>query len=155
MNRRYIFFEDGKEITEEQIREWDFNENIQDLTRNQKDIKEGHINVESVCECIVNSLNADILTVIEDLNKCWGYNINFIKRKINMDKRLILIDYTFWRVEQELDHCKETIETYISGLFYEIQDNLELERENFQVPKELTDESAIKYIEGEIEKILI
>ena len=45
MNRRYIFFEDGKEITEEQIREWDFNENVQDLTRNQKDIKEGHINV--------------------------------------------------------------------------------------------------------------
>ena len=58
MEKEYIFIEDGKEITEEDIREWDFNENVQDLTSNQKDIKEGHINIESVCECIVNSLKA-------------------------------------------------------------------------------------------------
>ena len=81
MEKDYIFMEDGKEITEEQIREWDFNENVHDLINNQDDIKEGHINVESVCECIVNSLKADIKVVIEDLNKCWGYNIETYKKE--------------------------------------------------------------------------
>ena len=81
MEKEYVFMEDGKGITEEVIREWDFNENLQDLIRNQEDIKEGHINVESVCECIVNSLKADILTVIEDLNKCWGYDIKIYKKE--------------------------------------------------------------------------
>lgn len=82
MNKKYIFFEDGKQVTEEEIRKWCFNENLQDLTRNQEDIKKGFINIESVCECIVNSLKADILTVIENLNKCWGYDIDIYK-KIN------------------------------------------------------------------------
>ena len=81
MEKEYVFMEDGKEITEEEIREWDFNENLHDLINNQEEIKEGHINVESVCECIVNSLKADILTVIKDLNECWGYNIKIYKKE--------------------------------------------------------------------------
>ena len=79
MNKEYVFYENGKEITEEEIREWDFNENLHDLINNQDDIKEGHIDVESVCKCIVNSLKADILTVIKDLNECWGYDIKIYK----------------------------------------------------------------------------
>lgn len=81
MDKEYIFYEDNKVITEEEIREWDFNENLHDLINNQEEIKEGHINVESVCECIVNSLKADILTVIEDLNKCWSYDIKIYKKQ--------------------------------------------------------------------------
>lgn len=81
MEKEYIFIEEGKEVTEKEIRKWDFDVNVQDLINNEADIKEGIINVESVCECIVNSLKADIKTVIEDLNKCWGYDIKIYKKE--------------------------------------------------------------------------
>lgn len=76
-NKNLKFFDSGvdTDITEEQIRKLDFEENMNDLINNQKDIIEGHINVESVCECIVNSLNGDIKDVVKDLNECWGYDI--------------------------------------------------------------------------------
>ena len=35
--------------------------------------------MQSVCECIINSLNGDITKVVKDLNDCWGYNIEIYK----------------------------------------------------------------------------
>lgn len=69
-------------ITEKEIRELDFEENYNDLVNNKNDIIEGIISIESVCENIENSLNGDIENVVEDLNKCWGYDINIWEKKV-------------------------------------------------------------------------
>lgn len=76
----FLDLDSNKIYTEEQIRKLDFEENINDLVNNKNDIIEGIINVESVCESITNSLNADIEDVIKDLNYCWGYNIEIYKK---------------------------------------------------------------------------
>lgn len=82
MEEMFKFYDNlgRKEITEERIRELDFEENIADLINNKEEIKEGFINVQSVCDCIITSLNGDIKEVVEDLNNCWGYNIDIYKK---------------------------------------------------------------------------
>ena len=71
-------------------------------------------------------------------------------------KQIILIDYVFWRVENELfENTEETIKQYISGLYYDLCDNIDRERESFGVPKDLDNVQAIEYIENEIEKMLV
>ena len=72
---RYFDYDSKKFLTEEEIRKLDFEENRQDLNNNKKDIAEGIINIQSVCECLENSLNGDIDEVIDDLNKRWDYDI--------------------------------------------------------------------------------
>lgn len=80
-NENFEFYDNSinRFYTEKEIRQIDFEENINDLRHNKKDIFEGIINVQSVCQCIVNSLNADIKEVVNDLNKCWGYNIEILE----------------------------------------------------------------------------
>lgn len=63
--------DNNKYITEEEIRKWDFVNNVDDLNRNIVLILDKDIDIKAACNCIVNSLNADIKTVVEDLNKCW------------------------------------------------------------------------------------
>lgn len=78
----FLDLDNNKIYTEKQIRKLDFEENSNDLVNNKNDIIEGIISVESVCESIINSLNADIEDVIKDLNYCWGYNIQAYKKII-------------------------------------------------------------------------
>ena len=82
MGKKYCFFEDSKEITEEYIRKLDYEENINDLINNKEDIRLGLINVQSVCDNIVTALNGDIEKVVKDLNECWGYDIQAYKKII-------------------------------------------------------------------------
>lgn len=77
---KFIDNSNGREYTEEQIRKLDFEDNVSDLINNKDDIIKGFISVESVCECIENSLNGDIKDVVKDLNACWGYDIDIFEK---------------------------------------------------------------------------
>lgn len=67
----------------------------------------------------------------------------------------VIKDYQEFLEEEELEHNEETLNLYIGSLTYELKDNLELECENFCVPKDLEGIEAQRYIEEEIEKIII
>ena len=82
--------DNNKYITEEEIRKLDFVNNVDDLNRNSELILDKDIDIKEVCNCIVNSLNADIKTVVDDLNKCWGYNIDIYKTNIEFENQLLL-----------------------------------------------------------------
>ena len=69
-------------------------------------------------------------------------------------KEIIIKDCNKWLDEQQLSNNIKNIETYISGLYYDLADDIEVIRDDFFVPKDLTDMSAIIYIENYIEKIL-
>lgn len=66
----------------------------------------------------------------------------------------VIKDYQEFLEEKELEHSEETLNLYIGYGTYELKDNLELECENFCVPKDLEGIEAQHYIEGEIEKII-
>ena len=69
-------------------------------------------------------------------------------------KEIIIKDCNKWLDEQQLSNNIKNIETYITGLYYDLADDIEVIRDDFFVPKDLTDMSAIIYIENYIEKIL-
>ena len=69
-------------------------------------------------------------------------------------KEIIIKDCNKWLDEQQLSNNIKNIETYITGLYYDLADDIEIIRDDFIVPKDLTDMSAIIYIENYIEKIL-
>lgn len=77
--------DNNKYITEEEIRKLDFVNNVDDLNRNVLLILDKDIDIKEVCNCIINSLNADIKTVVDDLNKCWGYNIDIYEKNIEFE----------------------------------------------------------------------
>ena len=60
---------------------------------------------------------------------------------------------TIW-TKNGIDKIENYIDCFISSLHYELQDNLELERINFGISTDYTDEQAIKEIENYIEKVL-
>ncbi len=80
--------DNNKYITEEEIRKLDFVNNVDDLNKNVLLIIDKDIDIKAVCNCIINSLNADIKTVVDDLNKCWGYNIDIYKTNIEFENQL-------------------------------------------------------------------
>lgn len=98
---RFYDNDNNKFITEEEIRKLDFGNNVDDLNRNSGLILDKDIDIKEVCNCIINSLNADIKIVVDDLNKCWGYNIDIYKTNIEFENQLngILNIYTAneWR----------------------------------------------------------
>ena len=69
-------------------------------------------------------------------------------------KEIIIKDCNKWLDEQQLSNNIKNIETYITGLYYDLADDIEVIRDDFFVPKDLTDMSAIIYIENYIERIL-
>ena len=81
-NLKFYDNDSNKFITEEEIRKLDFENNLNDLNRNIGLVLDKDIDIKEVCNCIINSLNADIKIVVDDLNKCWGYNIDIIEEKI-------------------------------------------------------------------------
>lgn len=70
-------------------------------------------------------------------------------------KEIIVKDCNDWINEEELENNIENIKTYISGLYYELADNIDIDREIFRAPKDLSDTDSINYIESQIETILI
>lgn len=70
-------------------------------------------------------------------------------------KEIIIKDCNDWLNEEELENNIENIKTYISGLYYELADDIDINREIFRVPKDLSDTDSINYIENQIETILI
>ncbi len=69
----------NKYITEEEIRKLDFENNIDDLNKNIRLVLDKDIDIKEICNYLINSLNGDIKTVVDDLNKYWGYNIDMCK----------------------------------------------------------------------------
>lgn len=69
-------------------------------------------------------------------------------------KDYIIKDYKNFLEENEMEDNNENMNTYISGLYYDLYDNIDVDRENFRVPKELDNLGVIKYIEQEIEKYI-
>ncbi len=72
--------DNNKYMTEEEIRKLDLENNLGDLNRNIRLILDKDIDIKEVCACIINSLNADIKYVIDDLNVYWGCNIDIYKK---------------------------------------------------------------------------
>ena len=72
---------------------------------------------------------------------------------LNVEK-LVIKNYKEYLEEEELKHSEETLKTYISGLYYELLDNIDVECENFSVPSELDSIQAVEYVESEIERII-
>lgn len=93
-NLKFYDNDSNKFITEEEIRKLDFENNVGDLNGitiglvSYKDI-----DIKNVCKCIENSINADIKYVIDDLNKCWGCNIDIIDEKILKLEEIKEMDY--------------------------------------------------------------
>ena len=54
-----------------------------------------------------------------------------------------------------LEDSKENIELYISTLWYDLMDDIELNREMFGINKDIDDYDAAKMIENIIKEILI
>lgn len=69
-----------KLLTEEEVRKLAFRVNIDDLDGNFNDIFIGIIDVKDVTKHITDSLYADIKDVVKDLNECWGFNIDILKK---------------------------------------------------------------------------
>lgn len=103
-NLKFYDNDSNKFITEEEIRKLDFENNLNDLNRNIGLVLDKDIDIKEVCNCIINSLNADIKIVVDDLNKCWGYNIDIIEEKIlkleeieEMNDNIIVSSTDYWK----------------------------------------------------------
>lgn len=67
----------------------------------------------------------------------------------------VIRDYELFLEENGLENTSKNVDLYIAGIHYDIFDDLELERENFRVPKELTGYTVKEYIEEKIKQILL
>lgn len=70
-------------------------------------------------------------------------------------KEYMIKDYKKFLKEKELKNTIESIDLYIAAIYYELLDNLDIECKNFGIPKDLEGFEAQKYIEEQIENILI
>lgn len=112
-NLKFYDNDSNKFITEEEIRKLDFENNLNDLNRNIGLVLDKDIDIKEVCNCIINSLNADIKIVVDDLNKCWGYNIDIIEEKILKLEEIEEINYNI--IVSSTDYWKNVLlETIIN-----------------------------------------
>lgn len=70
-------------------------------------------------------------------------------------EEFIIKDYREFLEENELENTENNIDIYISGLYYELLNDIEINREDFKVPKDFTDNGAIEYIERQIKNVLL
>ena len=70
-------------------------------------------------------------------------------------KRDIIKSYNEYLDGELLEDSKENIELYISTLWYDLMDDIELNREMFGINKDIDDYDAAKMIENIIKEILI
>lgn len=78
-----------------------------------------------------------------------------MENKIIINDDLVIKDYREFLEENGIENTAENIDLYISGLYYDIMDNLALEYGEFGVPKELQGYEAEEYIEEKIKEILM
>lgn len=86
------------------------------------------------------------------------YDISCYNRGDEMNeelKRNIIKSYKEYLDGELLEDSKENIELYISTLWYDLMDDIELNREMFGVNKDIDDYDAAKMIENIIKEILI
>ena len=67
---------------------------------------------------------------------------------------IIINNYKEYLDEELLEDSKENIELYISTLWYDLMDDIELNREMFGIDQAIEDYDAAKLIENMIENIL-
>ena len=70
-------------------------------------------------------------------------------------KRDIIKSYKEYLEGELLEDSKENIELYISTLWYDLMDDIELNKELFGITQELEDYDAGKIIENIINEVLI
>lgn len=70
-------------------------------------------------------------------------------------KRDIIKSYKEYLEGELLEDSKENIELYISTLWYDLMDDIELNREIFGIDQAVEDYDAVKMIEKIIEDVLI
>lgn len=74
-------------------------------------------------------------------------------------KEIIINDFELFYMDNEEEFKNQdilkTISEYVSGLYYDLLDNLDLERQEFQIDKDLNDFDAVTEIEDIITKILM
>lgn len=78
-----------------------------------------------------------------------------MENKIIINDDLVIKDYREFLEENGLENTTENIDLYITGLYYDIMDNLALEYGELEVPKELQGYEAEEYIEEKIKEILM
>ena len=69
-------------------------------------------------------------------------------------KKDIIKSYKEYLEGELLEDSKENIELYISTLWYDLMDDIELNRETFGIDQAVEDYDAAKMIENLIEKVL-
>ena len=69
-------------------------------------------------------------------------------------KKDIIKSYKEYLEGELLEDSKENIELYISTLWYDLMDDIELNRETFGIDQAVEDYDAAKMIENVIEKVL-
>ena len=65
---------------------------------------------------------------------------------------LIREAYYDYLIENNLEDNQQSVDLYIASIYYDIQDNLELDE--FYIPNDLDTLGTQLYIEGEIERII-
>ena len=70
-------------------------------------------------------------------------------------KRDVINAYEEYLDEELLEDSKENIELYISTLWYDLIDDIEINREMFRIDKNIDDYDAAKMIEDIIKEILM
>ena len=70
-------------------------------------------------------------------------------------KEYIVKNYKEFLKENKLKNTSENIDLYISAIYYDLLDNLELECREFGIPTELEGIEAQNYIEEQIKNILM
>lgn len=74
-------------------------------------------------------------------------------------KEIIINDFELFYMEHEEEFKNQdilkTISLYVASLWYDLMDNIDLDRETFGINKDLNDFDAVTEIEDIITKILI
>lgn len=74
---------------------------------------------------------------------------------VNKDlKKIVIESYMEYLKNELLEDSNENVEQYVSTLYYDILDDIVLNKELFGIEQEISDTEAVNLIEQYIEKIL-
>ena len=74
---------------------------------------------------------------------------------VNKDlKKIVIESYMEYLKNELLEDSNENVEQYVSTLYYDILDDIVLNKELFGIEQEISDIEAVNLIEQYIEKIL-
>lgn len=73
-----------------------------------------------------------------------------------LEKEYVIKDYLQWLEENEFENTKENIELYISGLYYDIVDDMDLFESEYKELQEMVNiGDKTRFVENIIRNILI